>query len=98
MCITSSAIYNNTDSLLLGILEEIRAYQVSLAKDLKELVTSQKVSLTPYSVQFRSDSLQMLVEAIGTLVSTVQAIGLVHTTGVVRATSNSKDEERLAYK
>ena len=40
--VASSAIYNNTEGLLLGILEETRAYQVSLAKDLKELVDSQK--------------------------------------------------------
>ena len=40
--VTSSAIYNNTDSLLLGILEETWAYQVSLVKDLKELMDTQK--------------------------------------------------------
>ena len=40
--VTSSIIYNNTDGLLLGILEETQAYQVSLTKDLKELIDTQK--------------------------------------------------------
>ena len=40
--VASSTIHNDTEGLLLGILEETRAYQVSLAKDLKELVDSQK--------------------------------------------------------
>ena len=40
--VASSAIHNDTEGLLLGILEETRAHQVSLAKDLKELVDSQK--------------------------------------------------------
>ena len=52
--ITSSTIYNDTKGLLLEILEETQAYQVSLVKDLKELmdtqkelVSSQQVSPTP---------------------------------------------------
>ena len=40
--VASSIIHNNTDGLLLGILEETQAYQVSLAKDLKELIDTQK--------------------------------------------------------
>ena len=40
--VTSSTIYNNTNGLLLRILEETQAYQVSLTKDLKELVDTQK--------------------------------------------------------
>ena len=42
--VASSAIRNDTDGLLLGILEETRAQQVSLEKGLKELVAGQKVS------------------------------------------------------
>ena len=96
--ITSSAIYNNTEGLLLGILEETRAYQVSLAKDLKELVdaqkelvVSQKVSPALCLVQFWSNSLQILVQAIGTLVSAIKA------TGLVRGASRGEDEGQ-AYK
>lgn len=103
--VASSAIHNDTGGLLLGILEETRAHQVSLAKDLKELVDAQKelvagqkVSPAPCSVQFRSDSLQMLVEAVGALASAVQAVGLVRAAGVVRAASGGEDEERPTRK
>ena len=42
--VASSAIRNDTDGLLLGILKETWAQQVSLEKRLKELVAGQKVS------------------------------------------------------
>ena len=40
----------------------------------------------------------MLVEAVGTLISIVQTVGLVRATGVVRATSSSEEEERPGHK